>query len=138
VTASPAATTTGVPVSTLPAEPPAASLATEGGDPVVGQLGTYTWGETGSDAPWLPGAPIRAATGEPLAVTLEPDVVVAAWEARRVPSSADGPDGAIAVGSGIGAPAMTAPEAGSWTLVVAIEFAGGAGTANYFWRLDVH
>jgi hypothetical protein len=127
----------GAPASPLPAVPPAASLAVEGGDPVVGQLGTYTWGETGSDAPWLPGAPIQAATGEPLAVTLEPDVAVATWEARRVPASADGPEGSIEVGSGSGAPAMAAPEPGSWTLVVTIEFADRAGTANYFWQLDV-
>lgn len=136
-TSSAVPTAAGAPVSPLPAEPPAASLAAEGGDPVVGQLGTYTWGETGSDAPWLPGAPIQAATGEPLAVTLEPDVAVTAWGARRVPAGADGPEGSIEVGSGSGAPAMAAPEPGSWTLVVTIEFADGAGTANYFWQLDV-
>ena len=35
-------------------EPPAASIAVEGGDPVTGQLGTFTWGDGGSDSPWLP------------------------------------------------------------------------------------
>ena len=37
------------------AEPPAATLAAEGGDPVAGQLGSYTWAGGGSDSPWLPG-----------------------------------------------------------------------------------
>ena len=39
------------------AEPPAATLAVEGGDPVAGQLGSFTWNGGGSDSPWLPGAP---------------------------------------------------------------------------------
>ena len=44
------------PSETLASSPPTAALAVEGGDPTDGQLGTYTWGEGGSDAPWLPGA----------------------------------------------------------------------------------
>jgi hypothetical protein len=53
--------------------PPDAVLAAEGGDPVTGQLGTYVWLQTGSDAPWLPGAPLTVGTGEPLTVGLVPD-----------------------------------------------------------------
>jgi hypothetical protein len=52
------------------AEPPAATLAVEGGDPVTGQLGTFTWGDGGSDSPWLPGSPIAVGTGEQLTVTI--------------------------------------------------------------------
>ena len=52
------------------AEPPAAALAVEGGDPVTGQLGTFTWGDGGSDSPWLPGAPIAVGTGEQLTVSI--------------------------------------------------------------------
>ena len=40
------------------ADPPVASIGVEGGDPVVGQLGTYAWAGGGSSSPWLPGAPI--------------------------------------------------------------------------------
>ena len=50
-------------------EPPAATLAVEGGDPVTGQLGTFTWGDGGSDSPWLPGSPIAVGTGEHLTVS---------------------------------------------------------------------
>src|SRR5688500_217654 len=53
--------------------PPDAFLAVEGGDPVVGQLGTYVWLDTGSDSPWLPGAPLAVGAGEPLTLGLDPD-----------------------------------------------------------------
>lgn len=117
--------------------PPSAVLSAEGGDPVSGQLGTYTWRETGSDSPWLPGAPIRAGAGEPLSISIDPPTDVMTWQARYVPATADGPDGATSLGQGSGSPAFEAPAAGSWTIHVRITFAGGAGDANYFWRLDV-
>ena len=49
-------------------EPPVASLAAEGGDPVAGSLGSFTWGDGGSDSPWLAGAPITAGSGEQFTV----------------------------------------------------------------------
>jgi hypothetical protein len=117
--------------------PPAAQLAAEGGDPVTGQLGTYTWGDGGSDSPWLPGASIAVGAGEPLSVTLQPRIAVATWRARSVPSSADGPDGASLLGEGAGQPTFAAPAAGSWTVAIHVVFDGGAGDASYFWRLEV-
>ena len=117
--------------------PPNALLAAEGGDPVAGQLGTFVWFETGSDAPWLPGAPIAVGAGEPLAVSLVPDGAIAAWAARYVPANAVGPDGATTLGEGAGSPAFAAPGPGSWTVELFVEFAAGAGNAHYFWRLEV-
>lgn len=117
--------------------PPAAQLTAEGGDPVTGQLGTYIWGDGGSDSPWLPGAPIAIGSGEPLSVTFQAPIAVATWWARSVPSSADGPDGASLLGEGTGDPAFGAPAAGSWTVEVHVEFDGGVGDASYFWRLEV-
>jgi hypothetical protein len=117
--------------------PPTAELAAEGGDAVEGQLGTYVWGDSGSDSPWLPGAPISVGAGEPLRVTVDPAVPVAAWRARFVPSDADGPDGARVIGQDAGDPSFQAPGAGSWTVEVHIEFDSDAGDASYFWRLDV-
>jgi hypothetical protein len=142
----PATTVTPVPTVTAtgstetepaPAGPPSARLSADGGDPVVGQLGTYIWAEGGSDSPWLPGAPIAVGAGEPLTVTLDPAVAVESWRARSVPSTADGPDGASILGAGGGDPSFAAPSAGSWTVEVHVVFAGGAGDANYFWRLEV-
>jgi hypothetical protein len=70
------------------AEPPAASLAAEGGEPVTGQLGSFTWHGAGSDSPWLPGAPVHVGDGEPLTVVLADDIPVTEWTARRVQGDA--------------------------------------------------
>jgi hypothetical protein len=117
--------------------PPEATLAAEGGDPVMGQLGSFSWLETGSASPWLPGAPISVGAGEPLTVALVPAGDVAAWRARYVPAAAGDPVGAVALGEGGGDPAFTAPRAGSWTVEVVVEFALGVGEASYFWWLQV-
>jgi hypothetical protein len=117
--------------------PPAALLGAEGGDPVVGQVGSHTWRDTGSDSPWLPGAPIAVATGEPLSVTIDPITPVAAWRARSVPSGADGPEGATLLGEGAGTPTFTAPARGSWTVEVRVTYADGVGDASYYWALEV-
>jgi hypothetical protein len=117
--------------------PPDAVLAADGGDPVTGQLGTFVWFDTASDAPWLPGAPLRVGAGEPLTLRLIPDGRIASWEARYVPAAADGPDEARALGQGAGSIAFGAPEPGDWTVDVSIQFGGGAGEAHYFWRVEV-
>jgi hypothetical protein len=126
-----------VATTSLPAAPPTASLAAEGGDPVAGQLGTYVWRDGGSDSPWLRGAPITVGAGEPLSVGVVPITGIASWRARTVPASADGPDGAASVGEGDGSPAFAAPGVGTWTLEVHVVFVDGLGDASYFWRLDV-
>ncbi len=125
--------------STVPGRdsPPEAFLAAEGGDPVAGQLGTYVWLETGSDSPWLPGAPLAVGAGEPLTLSLMPEGEIRAWSARHVPAAAGGPEGATSLGEGIGSPRFTAPGPGAWTVEVFVEFAAGAGDASYFWRVRV-
>ena len=117
--------------------PPAASLAAEGGDPVIGQLGTYTWRDGGSDSPWLPGEPISVGAGEPLSMTLEPAVGVAMWTVRSVPATADGPANAAVLGQGTGITGFPAPAPGTWTVEVRVVFADDLGSAGYFWRLEV-
>jgi hypothetical protein len=123
--------------STATTEPPAATLAVEGGDPVAGQLGTFIWGDGGSDSPWLPGSPIAVGAGERLTVALADGVGVATWSAKRVPAGST--DGAGAVGLGTGGPpiAFDAPEAGSWSLQVTVDFDGGLGSASYYWLATV-
>jgi hypothetical protein len=117
--------------------PPAASVSAEGGDPVVGQLGSYTWGGGGSDSPWLPGTPVTVGAREPLTVTVAGDPPVSQWTARRTRAGATNQVGAIPVGSGSGPIAIDAPASGSWTLAVSVTFAGGLGSATWYWRLDV-
>lgn len=116
--------------------PPDAELMVEGGDPVAGRLGTFVWGGGGSDSPWLPGTPVRAATGEILSITPAPDVVLSGWSALLAPAANGGGEGAIKVGTGPAAMDVVAPGAGSWTLAVTIEF-GDLGSATYFWLLEV-
>jgi hypothetical protein len=116
--------------------PPDASLAAEGGDPVVGQLGSFTWGDGGSDSPWLPGAPIRVGAGEPLTVTLDDGTAIAGWTAVRTPAKATSGAGAVAAGDGSGAIGLAITVTGRWTLAVTVEFATG-GSATWYWQLEV-
>jgi hypothetical protein len=121
-------------------EPPPASLAIEGGDPVTGQLGTFTWGDGGSDSPWLPGSPITVGTGERLTVTIAGPVGVATWSAKRVPEGATGGSGAtgpISLGTGGPPIAFDAPETGAWSVQVTVDYHGGIGTATYYWLVTV-
>lgn len=117
--------------------PPEATLAAEGGDPVLGQLGTYVWFDSGTDSPWLHGAPMAVGAGEPLTLALVPAGDLDTWTARYVPAAASGPANANPLGEGSGDAAFPAPGPGSWTVEVAVVFAVGAGTASYFWQLEV-
>jgi hypothetical protein len=138
----PAITPSAVPASSETAslsttEPPAASLAVEGGDPVTGQLGTFTWGDGGSDGPWLPGSPIAVGTGERLTVTIAAPVGVATWSAKRIPEGAAGGSGAVGLGTGGPPIAFDAPETGAWSVQVTVDFDGGLGSATYYWLVTV-
>lgn len=119
-------------------EPPAASVAVEGGDPVVGELGSFSWQNSGSDSPWLPGNRIRVAAGERLTVTLAEPLAVANWTASRVPSDdRDGP-APIGLGEGSGGPVSFAvPAHGTWSVLVTIWFADNLGSAAYYWLVEV-
>lgn len=117
--------------------PPDALLAAEGGDPVMGQLGTHSWKNGGSDAPWLRGAPISVGAREPLAVTFLPAFDVASWQTLYVPAASDGQIGGASLGEGVGQPTFQAPGAGTWTVVVTVTFRVENGHADYYWRLDV-
>lgn len=117
--------------------PPAAWLGVDGGDPVEGALGSYTWGDGGSDSPWLRGAPIDVGAGESLLVTTRPDVPVETWTARYAPVTATDPSGARALGLGRGVPTFEPPPTGTWTIEVRIAFADDAGDATYAWAVTV-
>ena len=116
--------------------PPAASLAVEGGDPVVGQLGTYVWGDGGADSPSLPGSPVTIGAGEPLRVTVADGIGVASWTARRMPAGSTTGVGAVGIGDGGAVIAFAAPPAGTWTVAVTVRFLAG-GSAVYAWQVDV-
>ena len=123
--------------SAVSAVPPVAALAVEGGDPVAGELGSYSWNGGGSDSPWLPGSAITGGTGERLSVSVEPDVGIASWVARRVAAGTSDGAGAIGVGDGTGPVSFAAPEKGHWSIQLTLGFADDLGSAVYYWDLTV-
>ena len=136
-TATPA-TTPAAGASAPAAQPPSASLAAEGGDPVVGQLGSFTWLDGGSDSPWLPGSPINVGAAEPVTVAIGDGVGVSGWSARRVAAGTTDGSGAVALGGGDGPPlAFPAPGLGTWSVQVVVQFTDGLGSATYYWQLTV-
>jgi hypothetical protein len=136
--------TAAVPAATTPGSPPrsdgppSASIQVEGGDPVAGQLGSYTWADGGSDSPWLPGHPITVGAGEPLTVVLANDADVVDWSAARVATGTTDGTGAVSLASADGAPIrFPAPGPGRWSVKVQVRFQGGSDSAAYYWLLDV-
>ena len=118
-------------------EPPAALMSVEGGDPVPGDVGGYTWQQSGQSAPWLPGNPIHVGSLETLRVVLDDPVGIDRWTASRVRSeNLDG--GAIPIGEGSGDRIVfPAPPPGHWSIYVGIWFADNQGDAAYFWAAEV-
>ena len=113
-------------------------LAAEGGDPVAGQLGTYTWAGRRIGRPWLPGAPIAVGAGEPLTVTVDPAVADRLVVGALVPAAARRPGRRRVTRRGRGHPGASRP--GSGRLDGRGPASGSptaSGDASYFWRLTV-
>ncbi|MFL5678375.1 MAG: hypothetical protein ACJ77X_12125 [Chloroflexota bacterium] len=134
----PEPTGTAGPSTPAPSEPPTATMAAEGGDAVAGSLGSFTWGDGGSDSPWLPGAPIAVGTGESLAVALPGDPPVREWVAKRVAAGALDGAGGASLGHGDGGPIrFAAPAPGAWSVQVDVTFDDDLGSATYYWAVTV-
>lgn len=120
-------------------EPPAASLHVDGGDPVVGQLGSFNWRNAGTDAPWLPGNPIHIGVGETLILDLAEPVTIDNWTvSRQLPRASLDGTGAVGMAQGSGAPVrFAAPPGGLWSVHVGVWFANGLGSAAYYWLIEV-
>jgi hypothetical protein len=117
--------------------PPDLLLAAEGGDPIAGQLGSYTWDGAGSDGPWLPGSPMTVGAREPLTARVGTDAVrVDSWTARIAPAEATSDEAAAPLAEGAGPIVFDAPDSGMWTIQLVVRFVGG-GSATYAWRLTV-
>ena len=133
--ASPSPSASASPAATPGAQPPNALLSVAGGAPFAGQLGTYTWLGTGSDAPWLRGTPVRLPSGGAATVSFDPPVALATtWVVTKTEPGGTSPSTQREIVSGSGPVAFTVPgEAG--TLLLRVEFAN-SGDANYFWALS--
>jgi hypothetical protein len=125
------------PEASLP-QPPAASITVEGGDAVVGELGSFTWRNSGSDSPWLDGNPIHIGTGETLTLTLSEPVGIDTWTASRIPRSGLDAPTPVGLGEGVGgAVAFAGPPAGTWSVNVNVWFVDNLGSASYYWLVEV-
>jgi hypothetical protein len=136
-TGEPPATASTTPRPDAPSAPPSALLADADEVPVAGTLGSYTWGNGGSDSPWIIVGVDRAATGTgPWTMSFEPEVPVESWVAAWA-AIRDGRPGRVeGYEQGATGPIMlTGPTGpGPWTLKVEVRVVGG-GSAVYFWRL---
>jgi hypothetical protein len=129
------------PTIAVGAEPPAASLSVEGGDPVAGQLGSFTWNGGGSDSPWLPGTRLSIGAGERLTASLAGGVAVDTWSARSAPAGSSDGTGAVGLGDGSGdgsnPMAFAPPAKGRWSVQLTVGFADELGSATYYWQVIV-
>ena len=129
------------PTVVVGAEPPAATLSVEGGDPVTGQLGSFTWNGGGSDSPWLPGTPLSIGAGERLTASLAGGFAIDTWSARSAPAGSSDGTGAVGLGDGSGdggGPISIAPPPkGRWSVQLTVGFADELGSATYYWRVTV-
>ncbi len=149
-TEAPAATSSAVPSATpiAPASmavpstepgavPPDAALLAAGADPVPGQLGSYVWRETGSDAPWLPGSPVTVESGRSLRFGLSFAVPVADWSARYAPPGEPSPDRPTGLANGAAPLEVAPPPSGEWTVALGVTLGQGLGSATWYWRVRV-
>lgn len=121
----------------VPAQPPRAQLAGLSSGPVDGDLGSYTWRDAGSDAPWIVGPHASTATaGATLRISFV-GTSAATWTASWAPVTGNVAGNPTSAAQGSGDVTVRVPAtAGDWSLQVTASF--GAGTnASYYWRVVV-
>jgi hypothetical protein len=130
---------TPVPTARLSAPPEALLLGDAlPGEPAVGDLGSYTWGDEGSDAPWIVSQPgVLAKPGTAVRITFIPDVAPPAWTVRWARIAGGGAGDVASAAEGSGAVEFAIPDtAGGWSLQLDARFGTGHG-ATWYWRVDV-
>lgn len=131
-----------VPSGMAPIMPPQAALLSVGAQPVLGQLGTYFWGDDGSSSPWLPGTPVTVPDARPLRFGLSVAMPVRRWTAQYAPAADGSPSRLEALDAGEGPIELLPPGPGEWTLELFVVYGPGPGgvdlgEAAYFWRMTV-
>lgn len=130
---------TPVPVGNAAAPPTAGLSGGTGTAPATdGQLGTFTWGDQGSDAPWIvPSTGTTATAGAELAVSFDPPLEPASWTVRWAPI-VNGVAGDVASATDGTAPVVVAAPgaSGAWSLQLEARFDQGH-SAVWYWRVDV-
>jgi hypothetical protein len=124
------------------AAPPPALLTVDGSPAVAGELGSYTYLGRGSDSPWLPATmlqPVEVGPDGRLVVRLASGEPIAGGSARvaRAADSQGEPTAPLGLSQEQQAVVIVGPGPGSWVLAVELDYANGAGSGLYFWRLEV-
>lgn len=121
--------------------PPRAALVRAASAAVDGALGTFTWDDGGSDAPWIVPPAEQAVVGVgPFFVAFRPPLPVQRWTASWAPVTTGG-GGAPVSGTGgtvVTGPVLgvgTSPGPGTWSLAVTARFGAGR-EATWFWRVE--
>ena len=119
------------------AEPPAAvlSVGTQAG--VVGSLGSYVFGGTGSDSPWLPGEPVTVDAGAAVRIRFDPETAVETWSVRITEAADSTGRNAAPFRAGEGPVRFDAPSNGAWTIALEARFGNRVGDAVYYWRMSI-
>lgn len=150
-TSTPGTSASATPTETQPSSgaPPLANLLHAAGEQ-EGHLGAYAYRDSFSDPPFWPTADSLtrvelAAADEQLAVELPPGTSFVAWSARyaaRDDHEAEtvfplGSAGAVDSNEPIERAIFDGPPTGEWLVEVALTFADGDGSANYYWLVAV-
>ena len=118
-------------------QPPGATLDVAG-TRWDGRLGSWTWGEAGEDAPWLPAPALPEGPVLPprsrVGVILDGPVLVESWTAVAARAFDTAADELVDVGSGAGSPSFVVPP-GDWVVQVHLVFAERRGEASWYWRV---
>jgi hypothetical protein len=123
--------------------PPAAVLSVDGAPAVAGELGSYTYLGRGSDSPWLPAPmlePVQVgAAGDRLMARLANGEPIAGGRARvaRAADTQGMRTETLGLSQEQQSVVIVGPGPGSWVLAVELDYADGAGSGAYFWRLEV-
>ena len=124
------------------AVPPAALLTIDGAPAVAGELGSYTYLGRGSASPWLP-APmlpqVEVGASGRLVVRLANGEPIAGGRARvaRAGDTQGTQTESLGLSQEQQSLVIFGPGSGSWVLAVELDYADGAGSGAYFWRLEV-
>ena len=143
---SPAPTSAGPSGTAAGAEPPPAVLAINGAGRHEGELGSFTYRSAGSDAPWLPARTLESVSvrqGQRLTASFADGSLIGPWAATIAPAGDDQAERARAFGRDetVGglreSVELPAPPAGSWVLMMQLEYGDGSGSGAYYWLVDV-
>jgi hypothetical protein len=129
------------------ADPPAAAMSVQGDAAVLqGRLGSYSYNQFASDAPWLPARIlplVKARKGATLIVRFPDGTSIAGWSAvyaaatdesgvvlHTLSVSVEGADEIPEV-------SLMLPPVGDWVLAVGLGYPANLGTGYYYWRVRV-